>query len=107
MTVSALLSRILRTSMYLSMALLLIGTVGMLLHTPTLLNDPAAYLTALRAGQPLGFIAAGLAVLTLGPLCGVAIAVYGYLRRAEYRFALVALGVLLITIATLFVHPGR
>jgi uncharacterized membrane protein len=107
MSVSRLLAVILRVAMYLSLALLLVGVVGVLLQPPAPLHAPGDYLHALRAGRPLGVLAAGLAVLTLGPLCGVAATAVAYLRRRDHLLAIVALATLLLTLGTLWVNMHR
>ncbi|HEY3417947.1 MAG TPA: DUF1634 domain-containing protein [Armatimonadota bacterium] len=101
---SATVRKMLLVTMIASIVLLVLGIVRYLADPA--LQEPARsladYWTSLRHFQPLGLFFAGLAMLTLGPVTGVLAATLAFFARGDRRYALVALGVLLIVLATLF-----
>ena len=107
LAIESTIARLLVLGIYLAMALVLIGVVGMLLAGV----DPLAHGTPpgfdlgrvpgdILALRPEGFLWAGLVMVVALPVGRVVVAGVGFLGARDRRLALVSLGVLFVVLAS-------
>lgn len=106
--IESAIARLLSFGTLVAIALVLAGVVGMLLAGTDPVGgsvaaafDLAAIPGAILAGQPEGFLWAGLVAVMCLPLGRVIVAGIGFFAARDRRLALVSLGVLLVVLASI------